>query len=152
MRSAKQSSRTSNFNVFCLTCPGIKQPTSRMPGKRRSTTTLPAAVHFAIKINCVDPAAHQNYKIALSSSIYILTFTYLQLTFYCTKNGILIGRKNYGNGQIFVSFHTIWNDNIILFQFSLNQLLLDTSCRYLHHENCAKSCRQLYYCASSSAL
>ncbi len=38
--SAKQSSRTSNFNVFCLTRPGIEPPTSSMPGER-STTTLP---------------------------------------------------------------------------------------------------------------
>ncbi len=38
--SAKQSSRTSNLNVFCLTRPGIEPPTSRMSGER-STTTLP---------------------------------------------------------------------------------------------------------------
>ncbi len=38
--SAKQSSRTSNFNVFCLMWPGIEPPTSRVPGER-STTTLP---------------------------------------------------------------------------------------------------------------
>ncbi len=37
--SAKQSSRTSNFNVFCLTRLGIEPPTSRMPD---STTTLPS--------------------------------------------------------------------------------------------------------------
>ncbi len=40
MLSAKQSSRTSNFNVFCLTRPGIEPPTSRMPGER-STATVP---------------------------------------------------------------------------------------------------------------
>ncbi len=33
MLSAKQSSRTSNFNVFCSTRPGIEPPTSRMPGE-----------------------------------------------------------------------------------------------------------------------
>ncbi len=37
---AKQISRTSNFNVCCLTRPGIEPPTSRIPGER-STTTLP---------------------------------------------------------------------------------------------------------------
>ncbi len=37
----RPGSRTSNFNVFCLTRPGIEPPTSRMPGKC-STTTLPA--------------------------------------------------------------------------------------------------------------
>ena len=41
MLSAKQSSRTSNFNVFCLTWPRIEPPTSCMPGER-STTTLPS--------------------------------------------------------------------------------------------------------------
>ncbi len=38
--SAKQSTRTSNFNVSCLTQLRIEPPTSRMPGER-STTTLP---------------------------------------------------------------------------------------------------------------
>ncbi len=38
--SAKQSSRTLNFNIFCLTRPGIEPPTSRMPVEC-STTTLP---------------------------------------------------------------------------------------------------------------
>ncbi len=30
---ARQSSRTSNFNVFCFARPGIEPPTSRMPGE-----------------------------------------------------------------------------------------------------------------------
>ncbi len=44
--SAKQSSRTSNFNVCCLTRPGIEPPTSQthMPGEC-STTTLPGHGH-----------------------------------------------------------------------------------------------------------
>ncbi len=45
--SAKQSSRTSNFNVFWLTRPGIEPPTSRMPGER-STTTLPGRGCFLV--------------------------------------------------------------------------------------------------------
>ncbi len=38
--SAKQSSRTSNFNVFCLKRPVIGPPTSLMSGER-ATPTLP---------------------------------------------------------------------------------------------------------------
>ncbi len=44
MLSAKQSSTTSNFNVFCLSRPGIEPPTSRTTGER-STTTLPGRGH-----------------------------------------------------------------------------------------------------------
>ncbi len=40
MLSAKQISRTSNFNVFCLTRPGIEPSTSRMPGERSTTDEL----------------------------------------------------------------------------------------------------------------
>ncbi len=42
--SAKQSSRTSNFNVFCLTRAGIEPPTSRMPGTLNYYTTRPQSV------------------------------------------------------------------------------------------------------------
>ena len=48
--STKQSSKTSNFNVFCLTQLEIKLPSSRMPGKS-SGTTLPNldAVYYCIE-------------------------------------------------------------------------------------------------------
>ena len=49
MLSVMQSSRTYNFNVFCLTRSGIEPPTSRMPGGCL-TTTLPGRIY--VKWNC----------------------------------------------------------------------------------------------------
>ncbi len=52
--SAKQSSRTSNFNVLCLTRPGIEPPTSRMPGERRRkghcSLQQPSSEHAGITV------------------------------------------------------------------------------------------------------
>ncbi len=52
MLSAKQSSRTSNFNVVCLTWPRIEPPTSCMPGEH-STTTLPGRGPVDKEENCL---------------------------------------------------------------------------------------------------
>ncbi len=107
MLSAKQSSRASNFNVFCSMQLGIEPPTTSMPGER-STTTLPG--RGTRPRTC--PAI--NYPGNVFLSIYILCFT-SDCTFKHFKKHVIhqvyssrqyTSSTLYPNGDSYVSINT----------------------------------------------